>query len=152
MGGVFVFKANKSILFSVVCSVSTLGAYHSASTLKLAHPTIALIVGGAISTIVILNYIFFEFYVTKTGITFCSHKTFFSRKYLPLSQVMAYKFHKTGSGTGTEIRAEIYDRSRNIFSSFIVGKQDAEFASAMQELEIPILDFPVISKRQRSPY
>lgn len=151
MGSVFVFKAQKSIAASVVSSACTLGAYQSAVILKLAHPTIALYVGGAISVFAFLNYMFFEFYVTHAGITFCSHKTLFSRKYLPMSQVLAYKFQKSGSGAGTEVRAEIYDRSRNVFSSFVIGGQDAQFASAMQELQIPILDFPTITKRQ-SPY
>ncbi len=151
MGSVFVFKAEKSIASFVVSAACTLGAYQSAILLKLAHPPIALFVGGAISLFALLNYIFFEFYVTQAGITFCSHKTLFSRKYLPMSQVMAYKFQKSGSGAGTEVRAEIYDRSRNVFSSFVVGRQDAQFANAMQELDIPILDFPVITKR-KSPY
>jgi len=151
MGSVFLFKAEKSIASSVVSAACTLGAYQSAVLLKLAHPPIALIVGGAISIFAFLNYMFFEFYVTPAGITFCSYRTLFSRKYLPLSQVLAYKFQKSGSGAGTEVRAEIYDRCRNVFSTFVVGRQDAQFANAMQELEIPILDFPVISKR-KSPY
>ncbi|MEZ4813820.1 MAG: hypothetical protein R3A80_01260 [Bdellovibrionota bacterium] len=153
MASVFLFKAQNSVSFPVVCFAFTLGAYHLALTMGLKHPEFMLYAGSAFSLLSFLNYYFFEFYVTYSGITFCSYKTLFSRKYIKILDVGAYSFErKRSGGKVVEVNAEIYDKNRVLFSSFVVGKQDTEFVEVMQKLQIPLLDAPILKKRESSPY
>jgi hypothetical protein len=137
--GIFFFKANKSLLFFMGCMILSLLVYVVTSTLRFKDPENAIYAGSVFAGVALLNYLFFEFYITEAGITFCSYKTWFARKTLPLKEISAYSFDKTSSAKGPEIIVDIYDRNRTVFASFMVGNQDTEFVEVMQKLNIPRL-------------
>ena len=52
--------------------------------------------------------------MTKYGITFCSYRTLFSSKVLPLKDVSVYNFVR--SQAGGNIQIDIYDNNKQIFA------------------------------------
>ncbi len=114
--------------------IMTMGTYAFTNLAKFKDPENALYVGGLLSLITLLNYFFFELTITRAGITFCSYRTLFSAKYLPVKNISEYNVTRTQVGGG--VQADIYDSNKNIFASFATGTQDSDFISAMQALDI----------------